>query len=153
MSNAIKLLDKFAQTCLHANDSATARALRVTPQTVNNWRHGRSQPNAESIERMCETLGEPLREWLPLIEAERARTPADRRVWLRMAQATAAVALTLGMGLTSAPLYAHGARLAAHNPGTMYIMSTLRKLRKLARLLRFRILSQGTRQCLDTVPA
>jgi hypothetical protein len=97
MSNAIKLLDKYVAVCSHPNDSATGRALRVTPQTINNWRHGRSQPNAESIERMCQAIGEPLRTWLPLIEADRARTPADKRVWLRLAQAAAAVALTIGL--------------------------------------------------------
>jgi len=92
MSNAIKLLDKYVQVCSFANDSATARALHVTPQTVNNWRHARSQPNAESVERMCKAIDEPLRQWLPLIEAERARTPADRKVWLRLAQAAASFA-------------------------------------------------------------
>lgn len=123
MSNAIKLLDKYAAMCSHQNDSETARALRVTPQTVNNWRHGRSQPNAASVERMCETLGEPVRSWLPLIEAERARTADDKRVWLRLASAAAAFALTLSFGRPDVQTNALAALYSlAHNLGQMYIM-------------------------------
>lgn len=97
MNHSIKLLDKYVETCKHASDSAAARALKVQPSAVNNWRHGRAKPSAETIERMCDATGEPLREWLPLIEAERARTPGDRKVWLRMAQTTTAIAIVIGL--------------------------------------------------------
>ena len=99
MSDSIKLLDAYCEACNHASDSAAARALKVQPSAVNNWRHGRAKPNAEAVERMCNAIGEPLRKWLPLIEAERARTPADKRVWLRLAQAAAAVILVSSFSL------------------------------------------------------
>lgn len=117
MTDSIRLLDKFCEVCKHESDSAAARALKVQPSAVNNWRHGRAKPSAEAVERMCTAIGEPLRSWLPLIEAERARTPADRKVWLRLAQAAAAIALAIGI----APAHA-GTIPSAHNPGTVYIM-------------------------------
>lgn len=108
MNAGIKLLDKYAEMCKHASDSETARALKVRPSAVNNWRHGRAMPNAEMVEKMCTATGEPLAKWLHMIEAERARTPADRRVWLRLAQVAAVI-------LAALPA-------AAHNLTTMYIM-------------------------------
>lgn len=129
MNHSIKLLDKYVTTCKHASDSAAARALKVQPSAVNNWRHGRAKPSAETVERMCNATGEPLREWLPLIEAERARTPADRMVWLRMAQTTTALALATALYAFSRldvhTELAGALLLAARNPGSMYIMSTL----------------------------
>lgn len=93
MNSAIKLLDKYVEVCGCENDSEAARALKVRPSAVNNWRHDRAKPDAESIERMCEATGEPLARWLPLIEAERARSPGARQAWLRLASAAASVAL------------------------------------------------------------
>ena len=73
MNAANKLLDKYIETCKHASDSAAARALKVQPSAVNNWRHERAHPDAESVARMCEATGESIAHWLPLIEADRAR--------------------------------------------------------------------------------
>lgn len=122
MNSANKLLDKYAAMCSFTSDKQIADALRVRQSAVSNWRHANAHPSAESIERMCQAVGEPLRQWLPLIEAERARTPADKRVWLRLAQGTAAVAL-------AATLYAFGrldvqtVELAALAP--VYIMRSV----------------------------
>jgi transcriptional regulator with XRE-family HTH domain len=98
MTDSIRLLDKYCAACKHPSDSAAARALKVQPSAVNNWRQGRAKPSAEAVEKMCNAIGEPLRAWLPLIEAERARTPADRRVWLRLAQAAAMIVLAVSFG-------------------------------------------------------
>lgn len=126
MRDSIKLLDKYAKMCGHASDSATARALKVQPSAVNNWRHERASPDAESVERMCEATGEPLARWLPLIEAERARSPGARRAWLRLAQVAAVVSLTVSFQ----PVHAAPVSLG-HNTGHVYIMSNyLRWLRK-----------------------
>lgn len=116
MNAAIKLLDIYAKTCKHATDSDTARALKVQPSAVNNWRHNRAKPDPESIERMCDATGEPLARWLPLIEAERTRSPGARRAWLRLAQ----VAALASMILITLPAVAHS---FAGNTGTMCIMS------------------------------
>ncbi|MFA5976577.1 MAG: helix-turn-helix transcriptional regulator [Elusimicrobiota bacterium] len=122
MTDSIKLLDKYCETCKHPSDSAAARALKVQPSAVNNWRQGRAKPSAEAVEKMCTAIGEPLRKWLPLIEAERARTPADRKVWLRLAQAAAIIALTFSRPDVYTSI-SQSVAFAAHNPGTMYIMS------------------------------
>ncbi|WP_136259096.1 helix-turn-helix domain-containing protein, partial [Rhodanobacter lindaniclasticus] len=124
MTASIALLDKFAKACNAKNDSDTARALRVQPSAVNNWRHDRAKPSAATIEKMCKAIGEPTNKWLPLIEAERARNPEDRKAWLRLAQAAAAVA----MMYTFSRLDVHHEMLtavviAARNPGSLYIMS------------------------------
>lgn len=124
MNPTITLLDKYAAVCKHASDSATARALKVQPSAVNNWRHGRSHPDAESIERMCIATGDSVAHWLPLIEAERARTPEAKRVWLRLAQAAAVVVLAFGLDVHTAkadPLQ-DGLNFAK-NPASVYYVN------------------------------
>lgn len=97
MSATIKLLDKFALACSIKQDKDLAAKLRVTKATVSGWRHAKSHPDAESVARMCEATGESVAHWLPLIEAERARNPEARKVWLRLAQMAAAVTLAVGL--------------------------------------------------------
>lgn len=92
MNNTNKLLDNYKKVCLLASDNAAAERLGLTRATLSGWRHEKSHANAEAVEKMCTAIGEPVRQWLPLIEAERARTPADRKVWLRLAQAAASIA-------------------------------------------------------------
>ncbi|HEV7122463.1 MAG TPA: hypothetical protein VGN24_03440 [Rhodanobacter sp.] len=85
MSATIKLLDNYKKVCSLATDSAAADALGVTRGAVHLWKKGSSHPDAVSIEKMCNATREPLRTWLPLIEAERAHSPQAKRVWLRLA--------------------------------------------------------------------
>ena len=92
MNATIKLLDKFREVCLLPSDNACAVRLGVTRSTVSLWRLQKGHPDADSVERMCSATNEPLAKWLPLIEAERARSPAARKVWLRLAQAAAMMA-------------------------------------------------------------
>lgn len=101
MTASNNLLDKYAKACSIAQDKDLAAKLRVTKSAVSNWRNGRAHPDAESVARMCEATGESVAHWLPLIEADRARNPEARKVWLRLAQMAAAVALTVGI---TAPL-------------------------------------------------
>lgn len=117
MNATIKLLDKYRETCSLQSDNAVAVSLGLSRSTVSLWRGAKGHPEADSVEKMCSAIGEPLSKWLPLIEAERARSPAVRKVWLRLAQAAAAVALTVGI----APAHA-GTVSAPHNPGHVYIM-------------------------------
>jgi transcriptional regulator with XRE-family HTH domain len=123
MNPSIKLLDKFTQACGYASDSAAARALHVQPSAVNNWRRERAHPNASAVEKMCAATGEEVRAWLPLIEAQRARTPDDRKVWLRLAHGASAVALIISFGLLNVQTSnTTGLDSTAHNPGRLYIM-------------------------------
>lgn len=107
MSAAINLLDKYAQKCYAQSDAEIGRNLGLTRATVNGWRKGASHPDAESVEKMAKVIGEPVGPWLAQIEAERARTPAGRQVWLRLAAtlgttlAIAGVTVTLPAQTTS----------------------------------------------------
>ena len=94
MSTTNKLLDKYAKSCYATKDKEIAERLRVKHSTVANWKAGRAHPDAESVEKMATAIGEPVGPWLAQIEAERARTPAGRQVWLRLA-ATLGTALAV----------------------------------------------------------
>ncbi|WP_424680881.1 DUF3693 domain-containing protein [Frateuria sp. YIM B11624] len=98
MNATIQLLDKYKAACAILSDNACAISLDVTRAAVSKWRNGQAHPDADSVEKMCTKTGEQLRHWLPLIEAERARTPEARKVWLRLAQTAAAIALTVSFG-------------------------------------------------------
>jgi transcriptional regulator with XRE-family HTH domain len=117
MNAAINLLDKYKKACSIASDNACAGSLGVSRQAVSKWRNGENHPDADVVEKMCEATGEPLARWLPLIEAERARSPGARRAWLRLAQVAATIALTVGLQqVHAAPIS------SAHNAGPVSIM-------------------------------
>ena len=92
MKNSIVLFDKYKQRLNIESDNAAALKLGVSRQCTSKWRNGEAHPDAESVAAMCDATGENLAHWLPLIEADRARNPEARKVWLRLAQ-TAAIAL------------------------------------------------------------
>lgn len=125
MSAGIKLLDKYAASCSLSRDKDIAQRLRVTKATVSGWRHGKAHPNPEAIGKMCTAISEPLSAWLPLIESERSRTPEDSKVWLRLVQGAAALAIaasiTTSIDLESAA-QALSLAVSAHSQGTLYIM-------------------------------
>jgi transcriptional regulator with XRE-family HTH domain len=110
MTTTINLLDKYRAVCLLQSDNAAALSLGLTRSALSLWRNGKSHANATAVERMCQATGQPLARWLPMIEAERARTAGDRRVWLRLAQGITACGLLIA---------------AAYNLPTLYIMSTI----------------------------
>ena len=93
MNNSNRLLEIYMQRLSLRTLNDAASKLGVTRPAVSNWKAGTSHPNAEAIESMCKATGEPLNRWLPLIEADRCRTPGDRKAWLRLAQAAAALAV------------------------------------------------------------
>lgn len=114
MTATVQLLDKYKAARGIATDMAAAESLRVGKAAVSKWRNGGGHPDADSVEAMCVAIGEPVAHWLHLIEAERARTPAARRVWLRLAQAAAAIAIAVG--LTGTPLSVQAAGTLSHSP-------------------------------------
>lgn len=91
MQNTVTLLDKYKAARGLASDNACAASLGITRAAVSRWRNGGGHPEAEHVEAMCRACGESLARWLPLIESERARTPEAKKVWLRLAQAAAAI--------------------------------------------------------------
>ena len=126
MESTIKLLDKYKKVRSITSDLACAESLGVGRAAVSKWRNGGGHPEADSVEKMCDAIHEPLRQWLPLIEAERARSPAVRKVWLRLAQAAAAVALTFGL-LNVQTVSAQDVKPLSHNPAhTVYYVKLVR---------------------------
>lgn len=118
MNATIKLLDKYRESCALTSDNAVAVSLGLSRSTVSLWRGQKGHPEADSVEKMCNGIGEPLRTWLPLIEAERARSPAVRKVWLRLAQAAASFALIFAVSKWGVDAHAFAA--FAFSP--LYIM-------------------------------
>lgn len=112
MSATKLLLDKYRQTCLPQNDNGMAKRLRVSRAAVSRWATGKGHPNPEAVEQMAKDLGEPTGPWLAQIEAERARTPSDKRVWLRLA---ATLGTTLAIAVIALPSHAEGAATEASN--------------------------------------
>lgn len=123
MSATINLLDKYKKACSLASDNACAASLGIGRAAVSKWRNANGHPEAEHVETMCKATGESLAHWLPLIEADRARTPEARKVWLRLAQMAAAIVaafLTLHHGIDG-----HGVTALALSPvfgPNLYIM-------------------------------
>lgn len=154
MNASNRLIALYRERLHLTTNQAIANRLGVRQPTVSMWLNEKSNPDASSVEKMCIAIDEPLRDWLPRIEADRARTPADRMVWLRFAQATAAVALGVGLyafGRPDVQTDSLAALLfAARNPGTLYIMSNLLIV---GMALAWYAQKHGQRQCLDTIPA
>jgi len=120
VNSSVKLLDKYKQACAIASDNACAVKLGVTRAAVSRWRNEQNHPEADIVEAMCEATGEPVARWLPLIEAERARTPSARKAWLRLAQVAATITLVAGV---FGPSSAHAdAPVSSRNQPTLYIM-------------------------------
>lgn len=92
MNYTNKLLDMYRKSCSISTDMAAAESLGLGRSAVSGWRHGNRHAEADAVEKMCKATGEPVEKWLHLIEAERARTPAAAKVWLRLAQAAATIA-------------------------------------------------------------
>lgn len=122
MNSSNRLIDIYMSKLSLRTLNDAAKKLGVTRPAVSNWRAGTSHPNAAAVEDMCKATGESLAKWLPLIEAERCRTDDDRKVWLRLAQVAASIAITVGLSIAT-PSTAHASEgFSAHNPSTLYIM-------------------------------
>lgn len=128
MSHANKLLDKWMKVCSIKTQSEAARILgKAGSATISNWRSGYAKPDNESIALMCEQCGEDAAHWIGVLSLEFEQSPRLKKVWLRLAQAAAAVVLTFGA--IQVPANAHAAAgSSAHNPDTVYIMSILQRI-------------------------
>jgi hypothetical protein len=130
MPTTLDLLDRYKKAREITSDNACAADLGITRATVSRWRNQLGHPEADTVSIMCERIGEPVARWLPLIEAERARTPEAKKVWLRLAQMAAAITLTIGV---FAPHSAHAETVTtSRNQPTLYIMSNCRNARRRA---------------------
>lgn len=117
MNSSNQLLDIYRQRLSLKTNQAIADKLGVKQPTVSMWLNEKSHPNAEAIGIMCKATGENLSRWLPLIEAERCRTEADKKVWLRLAQMAAAITLAVGIAPAHAGTVQNAANAASNLHG------------------------------------
>ncbi|WP_329813067.1 helix-turn-helix transcriptional regulator [Stenotrophomonas sp. SMYL36] len=98
-----ELLD-LAQARTHAEyDSALARKLGVSRQTISNWRVGRTFPDAKACGRISEATGMPLNEIMGLVGEERATDQEEKAVWRRLAGRAAAILVAVSAGTFAQP--------------------------------------------------
>ncbi len=96
MSHTVELLDRYKKAAGLKSDNAAALTLGVTRSSVSAWRHGKNRPEPETVEAMAKAAGLSAAKWVPLIEAERAKTQEARATWLRIAGTAATLLLVLG---------------------------------------------------------
>ena len=117
MNATTELLDNYKAACGIKQDKEAADRLGITKQAVCSWRAGVRHPEADSIAKMATMTGKKVEHWLARIEAERARSPESRKVWLRLAAQAAVIALV------ALPYAAHAAeQWAVSTAHQMYIM-------------------------------
>lgn len=110
-----------------------AAKLGVTEQTVSQWRNGEVPLSDERVEQIAEMSGEDPGKWVLAIKAERTKSAAVRASLQRiLAQWKDAPALLLIAVMSAGAMPKHAvAQPCAHNQGTLYIMSVLRRLWRL----------------------
>lgn len=123
--NITELLD-MTQVRTHAEyDSALARKLGVSRQTVSNWRVGRTFPDAKACGRISEATGIPLNVIMGVVGEERATDQEEKAVWRRLAGKAAAILVLVSAGTFAQPNAAQAAvsqgLIGGHSDG-MYIM-------------------------------
>lgn len=110
MSKTTELLDLYKAAKGIETDTEAARSLRITKQAVSNYRTQGHGAAPAVIQRLCDGSGENVAHWLPLIQAEREKDTADRRVWLQLAATAASIAVAL---LTRMSIYVKWTRPVA----------------------------------------
>ncbi|ULU23798.1 helix-turn-helix domain-containing protein [Dyella terrae] len=125
MNSSNQLLGIYRQRLSLKTNQAIADKLGVKQPTVSMWLNEKSHPNAEAIADMCKATGESLAKWLPLIESERCRTDADKKVWLRLAQMAAAITLTVGVFGPHSTARAEAGNFAKSADSVYYVKSRM----------------------------
>lgn len=107
MQTTKQLIDRAKKASGIESDYALSKVLEVSPSAVTNWRSGRSHPADELAAHLAQLAGQNPSSVLADLYAERAKSPAQRALWLRMADqlrhAVAAVMLCLGFAMLSTP--------------------------------------------------
>ena len=124
MLNVPWLLNEIRAKRNLASDSALARALHVTPQTVWNWRNGVSLPDTVSAARIAQESEQPLGKVLASINEAREITPDAKAVWRRFAS-IALVTLASVAFPAPAPTAEICSAAATQNDAVIYIMRSI----------------------------
>lgn len=93
MSTTTDLLDRFKAARNLASDADAARALRVKPATISNYRQGIRHAQPETAKAMAMAIGERPEPWVLRIQADRETNDESRRVWTEMARNLARAAV------------------------------------------------------------
>lgn len=75
------------------SDHAAWQALGLSSQSaISNWRHGRSHAAAVVVDRMAREAGQDPGQWLAQVQADRATSSAEAKVWSSFARKLGAAA-------------------------------------------------------------
>jgi predicted transcriptional regulator len=83
------LLDEAKRVVGIPSDYALAKRLGVEPQTISNYRTGRSQASDETAVALCVMTGQAAAPILVQLAGERAKSPEVAKVWRDVAKALA----------------------------------------------------------------
>ncbi len=88
-------LDDLIRNGTVKNDSETARKMGLSRATISKWRSGDRTPDDDEAVKLAELLGREAGELLAECGAARAKTPATRQAWERVAARIASYGITL----------------------------------------------------------
>lgn len=94
MKKISRYLDEAIDRGLAKNSADLAKMLGVSRSALSEWRAERSSPNDDQAVKLAEVLGKDAGELLAECGAARAKTPATRQAWERIA-ARMAISITL----------------------------------------------------------
>ena len=107
------------------NDSDIARKIGATRSAVSSWRTGRRAPDDEEAIKLAELLGKEPGELLAECGAARAKTPATRQAWERVAARMATI-ITLCVCI----IHPSQSEAGKEPPACNLLFSEVRKRRK-----------------------
>lgn len=91
-NTSTELLDEVRKARSIPSDYALAKYLAVLPQTISNYRHGRTQMSDEIAIAMAALIDRAPAPILAQLASERAKTPEVARIWRDAAKALARMA-------------------------------------------------------------
>lgn len=83
------LMDTVKETKGIRSDYALAKRLGVLPQTISNYRHGRTQMADEIAVAMASMIDRPPAPILAQLAADRAKSPEVAKIWKEAARVLA----------------------------------------------------------------
>ncbi|HSD40094.1 MAG TPA: helix-turn-helix transcriptional regulator [Rhodocyclaceae bacterium] len=86
MKSIARYIDEAIAKGIVKNDAAVAAALGVTRGAISNWRSGDKAPDEEKAIALARLIKHPEEEMLAAAAAARAKSPAAKAVWERIAK-------------------------------------------------------------------
>lgn len=105
-------LDEALVKGVAENDSDIGRKIGATRSTVSSWRSGRRAPDDDQAVKLAELLGKDPGELLAECGAARAKSPATRRAWERIAARMAGATMACLLTVCVMPTESHASMLS-----------------------------------------